>query len=89
MTPLGRLSVAIAAIIASVVLAIVEGQTELAVGVVTLTLGYVFGDRNGEKRLSRELDRHGIQHKPPRFLDTTTLGDEGDEDEAPGYGGTA
>lgn len=50
MTPTGRTIVACVALVAAVVVALASGEWQGATAALTLVLGYVFGDRNGEKR---------------------------------------
>jgi hypothetical protein len=54
MTPTGRLAIGIALIVAGVVLCVTSNATA-GVGLLTLVGGYVFGDRNGEKRLAKAI----------------------------------
>lgn len=60
-TPVGRLIVAVTALLSGVGLAIAgviardSAATTAGVGMAGPVVGYVLGDRNGEKRLAREL----------------------------------
>lgn len=77
MTPTGRMVVAVVAIIAATVLAIADTtQVAAVLGFMGIVIGYVLGDRNGEKRLASaitvlEADRRTARAKtiaenPPR-----------------------
>lgn len=62
MTPAGRTIIAVTALVASAVLIALGtltsnggAATTAGASMITLVLGYVFGDRNGEKRLAAAL----------------------------------
>lgn len=66
MTHFGRAFVAALAVLSGAAIGITgivagetHGPSEVAIAVISGTLGYVFGERNGERRITRKADQEG------------------------------